>query len=148
MRYSCPLHSLVASLLPLISTLAFLEWKHTVSSKFFDTKVSSVSTEELAFLHHALCVLSRLCCNGHCLLLNSYVSKIDRMENPSCSACCHSTQNNSNLILYCPAKDSFRRSAFGNSLSLYDLWSRPWGVAQLLGLHGLPSCLHPSEGVG
>ena len=54
----------------------------------------------------------------------------------------------SHLILHCPATDSLRRSLFGDSLSLYDLWSRPWGVAQLLGLHGLPPCPHPSEGVG
>ena len=44
--------------------------------------------------------------------------------------------------------DFLRRSLFGDSLSLYDLWSRPWGVVRLLGLHGLPPCLHPSEGVG
>ena len=31
--------------------------------------------------------------------------------------------------------------------SLATLWSRPWGVARLLGLHGLPPCSHPSEGV-
>ena len=33
-------------------------------------------------------------------------------------------------------------------LSIYDLWSRPWGVSRLLGSHGVPSCPHPSEGVG
>ena len=54
----------------------------------------------------------------------------------------------SHLILHCPATDSWRRSLFGDSLSLYDLWSRPWRVAQLLGLHGLPPCPHPSERVG
>ena len=34
------------------------------------------------------------------------------------------------------------------TLSLYDLWSRPWRVARLLGLNGLPPWPHPSEGVG
>ena len=91
---------------------------------------------------HARCVLSRLRCNGHSLLLGSYLSRIGRIENSSCSACGHSSQDTSHLILHCPATDSLRRSLFGDSLSLYDLWSRPWGVARLLGLHGLPPCPH------
>ena len=51
-------------------------------------------------------------------------------------------QSTSHLILHCPATDSF-----GDSLSVYDLWSGPWRVARLLGLHGLPPCPYPSEGV-
>ena len=39
---------------------------------------------------HARCVLSRLRCNGHSLLLSSYLSRIGRIENPCCSACGHS----------------------------------------------------------
>ena len=137
---------------PLISHIhpcLFLNWRRTVSSKFFDTQVPLISIEELVLLCHAHCVLSRLCCNGHSLLLNSYLSRIGRIENPSCSAYGHSSQNTSHLILHCPATDSLRRSLFGNSLSLYELWSRPWRIAWLLlGLHGLPSCHHPLEGVG
>ena len=34
------------------------------------------------------------------------------------------------------------------SVSILDLWSRPWGVARLLGLRGVPPRPHPSEGVG
>ena len=34
------------------------------------------------------------------------------------------------------------------SLSILDLWSRPWGVARLLGLRRAPPCPHPLEGVG
>ena len=75
---------------------------------------------------HVCCVLSRLHCNGNSLLLGSYLSRIGRTENPSCSACRHSSQDISHLILHCPATDSLRRSLFGDSLSLYDLWSRPW----------------------
>ena len=33
-------------------------------------------------------------------------------------------------------------------LSILDLWSRPWGVARLLGLRGVPPRPHPSEWVG
>ena len=95
-----------------------------------------------------LAVSSRLRCNGHSLLLGSYLYRIGRIKNPSCSACGHSPQDTSHLILHCPAMDSLRHSLFGDSLSRYDLWSRPWGVARLLGLHGPPPCPHPSEGVG
>ena len=123
------------------------DWRRTVSSKFFDTQVPSISTEELVLPCHARCVLFCLCCNGHSLLLGSYLTRIGRIENPCCSVCGHLSQDTSHLIVHCPATDSLRRSLFGNSLSLYDLWSRPWGVAWLLWLHGLLPCLHPSEGV-
>ena len=89
---------------------------------------------------HARCVLSRLRCNGHSLLLGSYLSRIGRIENPSCSACGHSSQDTSHLILHCPATDSLRRSLFGDSLSLRPLvqtqgsWpasGAPWSSAML-----------------
>ena len=139
------------SVSPLISRIhsrLISDWRRTVSSKYFDTQVASISTEELVLPRHARCVLSRLRCNGHSLLLGSYLSRIGRIENPSCSACGHSSQDISHLILHCPATDSLRRSLFGDSPSLYDLWSRPWGFSRLLGLHGLPPCPHSSEGVG
>ena len=106
------------SLSPLISRIhsrLISDWRHTVSSKFFDTQVPSISTEELVLPRHACCVLSRLCCNGHDLLLGSYLSRIGRIENPSCSACGHSSQDISHLILHCPATDSLRRSLFTTS---------------------------------
>ena len=147
------------SLSPLISRIhscLFSNWRRTVSSKYFDTQVPSICTEELVLSRHtrcvlsrhARCVLSRLRCNGHSFLLGPYLSRIGRIENPSCSACGHSSQDISHLILHCPATDSLRRSLFGDSLSLYDLWSRPWRVAQLLGPRGFSPCPHPSEGVG
>ena len=131
-----------------IHSCLFSDWRRTVSSKYFDTQVPSISTEELVLPRHARCVLSRLRCNEHSLLLGSYLSRIGRIDNPSCSACGHSSQDTSHLILHCPATDSLRRSLFGDCLSLYDLWSKPWGVARLLGLHGLPPCPYPSDGVG
>ena len=77
---------------PLISHIhccLFSDWRRIVSSKFFDTQVSSISTEKLVLPRHARCVLSRLCCNGHSLLLSSYLSRIGRNENLSCSVCGH-----------------------------------------------------------
>ena len=54
------------------------------------------------------------------------------------------------LISFCTVqlRTLYAGHSCGDSLFLYDLWSRPWGVARLLGLHGLPPCPHPSEGVG
>ena len=103
----------------------FSDWRRTVSSKFFDTQLPSISTEELVLSHHVCCVLSGIRCNGHSLLLGSYPSNFGRANNASCSACRHSSQDISHLILYCPAMDSLHRSLFGYSLSLYDLWPRP-----------------------
>ena len=80
------------SLSPLISRInssLFSNWRRTVSSKFFDRQVPSISTEELVLLRHTRCVLSRLRGNGHSLLLSSYLSRIGRIENPFCSACRH-----------------------------------------------------------
>ena len=116
------------SLSPLTSRIhsrLISDWRRTVSSKYFDTQVPSISTEELMLPRHALRVLSQLHCNGHSLLLGSYFSRIGRIENPFCSACGHSSQDTSHLILHCPAADSLRRSLFGDSLSYYDLWCRP-----------------------
>ena len=75
------------SLSPLIHSSLFSDWRRTVSSKFFDTQVPSISTEELVLRRHARCVLCRLRCNGHSLLLSSYLSRIGRIENSYCSAC-------------------------------------------------------------
>ena len=96
-RYLCPLH-----LLSFVSTLVFFsDWRRTVSSKFFDTQVPSFSTEEIVLPRHVRYVLSRLRCKGHSLLLSSYLSRIGRIENSSCSACRHSSQDTSHLILHC-----------------------------------------------
>ena len=138
----------LSSVITRIHSSLFSDWSHTASSKFFDIQFPSISTEELVLPRHARCVLSRLRCNGHSLLLGCYLSRIGKIENPSYSACGHSSQDTSHLILHCPATDSLRRSLFGDSLSLYDLWSKPWRVARLMGLHGLLPCPNPSEGVG
>ena len=128
-----------------IHSSLFLDWRHTVLSKFFDMQVPSSSTEKLVLPCHAHCVLSScLRSNEHSLLSSFYLSRICRIKNPSCSTCGHSSQDTSHLILNCPAMDSMRRLLFGNSLSLYNLW----GVAQLLGIHGLPPCPIPQKESG
>ena len=92
--------------------------------------------------------LSRLRCHGHSLRLSSYLHRISRKENSDCSACGHPLQDLNHFLLDCRASEPLRKSIFGSSLSILDLWSRPWGVARLLGLRGVPPRPHPSEGVG
>ena len=109
------------SLSPLTSRIhscLFSDWRRTVSSKYFDTQIPSISTEELVLPRHARCVLSRLRCNGHSLLLSSYLSRIGRIENSSCSACGHSSQDTSHLILHCPDTDSTPLTLWRLSVSL------------------------------
>ena len=137
-RYLRPLQSLVVSrLMSRIHSYLFSDLRRTISSKYFDTQVPSIFNEEL--------VLPRLRYNEYSLLLSSYLLKIGRIENPSCSACGHSAQDISHFILHCPATDSLGSLA---TLSLYDLWSRPWGITRLLGLHGFPPCPIPRKGSG
>ena len=95
---------------------------------------------------HNRCVFSRLRCNGHSLLLGSYLSRIGRIENSSCSACAHSSQDTSHLILHCPATDSLRSWTVQTLVSL-----RP--LVQALGscpASGAPwsSAMPPSLGRG
>ena len=115
----------VASLLlPLVSTF-FLGLDRTVSSKFSDSQVPSASTKELVPPCHARCVFSRFSCNGNSFLLSSY---LDGIENPSCSAYGHLTQDTSHLILRCYGLCTARSLAtlcFSNISSLQALGSFP-----------------------
>jgi len=60
--------------------------------------------------------------------------RIKRKENSSCSACRHPLQELTHLLLNCPASEPLRCVIFGTTSSIFDLWSRRWGVAGLLGL--------------
>ena len=110
----------------LIHSFLFSNWRRTVSSNFFDTPVSKISTVELVLSRHACCVLSGLRCNGHSLLL-SFLSLSLGLEESRIP--CAAPADTLHLILHCPATGS----------ASFALWSRPWRVARLLGLHGLPS---------
>ena len=71
----------LSRLISRIHSSLFSGWRRTVSSKFFDTQVPSIFTEELVLLRHARCVLSRLRCNRHSLPLRSNLSRISKIEN-------------------------------------------------------------------
>ena len=149
-RYLHPLQCLVVSLLLFfVSTLLFFRTGGVLFHRNSSTRrFPRFPPRNLCSLVMLARVLSRLRCNGHSSLLSSYLTRIGRIENSSCSACEHSSQDTSHLILHCPATYSLRRSLFGDSLYLYHLWSRPLGVARLLGLHGSLPRPHPSKRVG
>ena len=146
------LSAIPCSLSPLNSRIhsrPISDWRRPVSSEFFDTQVPSISTEELVLLHHARSVLSRLHCNGHSLLLGSYLSRIGRIENPSFSACGHSSQDTSHLILHCLVS----RYGLFAPLTLWRLSISLRPVVQTLGsclASGAPWCsaMPPSLGRG
>ena len=143
-----PPQSLVVSfLLSLVSTLVLSRTGSVLSHLNSSThRFPRFPPRSLVLPRHARCVLSRLRCNGHSLLLGFDLSRIGRIENPSCSACGHWSQNTFHLILHCPATDSLRRSLFGDSVSF-----RP--LVQTLGscpASGAPWCsaMPPSLGRG
>ena len=131
------LQSLVVSLLLSLTSILLLDWRRTISSKFFDTQVPLISTEELVLPRHARCIVSRLRCNLRSLLLSSYLSRIGRIESPSCSACGHLSSDSA-------------LSSYGLSAP-FALWRLSVSLRPLF--QALGSCLasampHSSEGVG
>ena len=110
---SCSHSSLISG----IHFSLFSDWRHTDSSKFFDTQVPPIFIEELVLPRHARCVFSRLRCNGHSLLLSSYFYRIGRIENPSCTAC--GTRPRTPLILFCTVQ--LRTLCIARSLAVFCL---------------------------
>ena len=148
---SLPTNAIPSPLLPVIAKVRYSQyrnWRRHISHSHLNFQVPEVSSEELLLSRSIRSELSRLRCHGHSLLLSSYLHRISRKENSDCSACGHPLQDLNHLLLDCPASEPLRKSIFGSSLSILDLWSRPWGVARLLGLRGVPPRPPPSEGVG
>ena len=136
----CPLPPVIAK----VRYSLYHNWRHHISHSHLNLQVLEVSSVKLLLSCPIRCELSRLCCHGHSHLLSSYLHSISRKENSACSACGHPLQDLNHLLLDCPASEPLRKSVFGSSLSILDLWSRPWGVARLLGLCGVPPRPHPS----
>ena len=146
-----PTDAIPCPLLPVVAKVRYFpyhSWRRHIFHSCMNHQVPKVSSEELLLSRPIRCELSRLRCHGRSLLLSSYLHRISRKENSACSACGHPLQDLNHLLLDCPASDSLRKSIFGSSLSILDLWSRPWGGTRLLGLRGVPPHPHPSEGVG
>ena len=121
----------------------YTSWRRSFQSGLFLHQIPPVFPEELTLPHSTCCTLSRLCCNRHSTLLNSYFHRIGQAETPSCSNCGFKSQDLSHLMLDCPVLDHLHQAIFSHTLSLLDLWSCPWGVGQLLGLCAVDPHRHP-----
>ena len=102
------MQSLVVS--PLVSNLVLSRTGGVLSHLNFLTHIFPRFPPRNLCCVVTLAVSSRLRCNRCSFLLSSYLSSIGRIENPSCCACGHSSQDISHLILRCPATDSLHRS--------------------------------------
>ena len=120
---------------PVVAKVRYFQyhnWRRHISHSYMNHQVPTVASEKLLLSRPIRCEPSRLRCHGHSLLLSSYLHRISRKENSACSACGHPLQDLNHLLLDCPASEPLRKSIFGSSLSILDLWSRPSGVAQSL----------------
>ena len=146
-RYLCHPQSLVVSLLLfLVSTLLFSRTGGVLSHR------SSLTDRFPQFPLRNMCSLVMLAVfslvftatdTAYCLALIS----LGLAESRVLPAAPVVTRPRTSLISFCTVHHS-SYGLFGDSLSYYDLWSGFWGVARLLGLHGLLPCPHPLEGVG
>jgi len=137
-KVPCPLAPTIAK----IRHTRYSLWRQNLSHNSLSCQIPSVSSEEPALPCLIRCELSGLHCHGHSLLLSSYLCKIKGKENSSSSTCGHPQQDLTCLLLDCLASEPLRRAIFGITSSIFDLWSRPWGVARLLGLRGVHAFPH------
>ena len=137
----CPLPPVVAK----VGYFQYHNWRRHISHSYLNYQVPEVSSEELLLSLPICCELSRLRCHGHSFL-RIFTGSVGRR-----------------ILLVVPVDTLYRTSIISSStvlplnlfvnlslapLSILDLWSRPWGVARLFGLRGVPPRPHPSEGVG
>ncbi len=126
----------------------FSSWRDQVRCSFYDGRIPTVNREERSLSRVARTELSRLRCNGHSLLLNSYLFRLGRVDTPICSKCGEDTTSAPlHELFQCPALFFRQRSFFGpeadqNFFSL--LWGNPKKVAELLRIGG--SSTPPSTG--
>ena len=150
-RYLSPLQSLVVFLfLSLVSTLVglhFLGLEVYCLIKVLGHIGSLDFHEELVLPRHARCVLSLLRCNGHSLLLNSYLSRIGRIENPSCSACGHSSQDISHLFCIVQLRTLCATRSLA-TLCLFTIWGGPGELPSFWGSMVFRHALIPRKGSG
>ena len=148
---SLPTDAIPCPLTPVVAKVRYFQyhnWRRHISHSYMNHQVPKFIWEELLLSRPIRCELSRLRCHGHSLLLSSYFHRISRKENSACNACGHPLQDLNHHLLDCPDSKPLRKSIFGSSLSILNLWSRRWDVARLLSLRGVPPRPHPSEGIG
>ena len=112
----------------------------------------NTATNHLEVLHRAACRVITGCLfstPSSLLLLEAQLPSLKlTLEHQTLYSFARTPLDLNHLLLDCRASEPLPKSIFGPSLSILDLWSRPWGVARLLGLRGVPLRSHPSEGVG
>ena len=146
---SLPTDAIPSPLPPVIAKVRYSQyrnWRRHISQSHLNFQVPEVSSEELLLSRSIRSELSRPRCHAHSLLLLIFTGSVGRR-----------------ILIVVPVDTLYRTSIICSStvlllnpfanlplapLSLLDLWSRPWGVARLLGLRGAPPRPHPSERVG
>jgi len=135
----CPLAPTIAKIRHTRYTL----WKRNLFHNSLPSQVPSVSSEELARSLLIRWELSQLRCHGHSLLLPMQDKTKEEfflqfLQTPS-------ARSNSPSLLDCPASEPLRRAILHYTSSIFDLWSKPWGVAPLLDLSGVHPRLIPRK---
>ena len=122
----------------------FSDWKRTISSKFFDTQAYSFPLKNLCSL--VTLAMSSLVFAAIDTAFRLALITLGLAESKILLAAPEDTRPRTHLISFCTVQLRTLYAAqhllFGNSLFLYDLWSRPWRVAQVLGsmvFHQAPS---------
>ena len=148
----CPLtRSHALSPPPVVAKVRYFQyhdWRRHISHSYLNYQVHEVSSEKLLLSRPIYCELSRLRCLGHSLLLSSCLHRISLKEISAFGACRLPLQDLNHLLLDCPASEPLRKFIFGSSLSILDLWSRPWGVARLMGFCRVPPRPIPRKRLG
>ena len=131
-----------------IHSFLFSNWKHNISSKFFDTQVHLVSTEELVLSCYAHRVLSCICCHGHSLLFNSIFLEFAKLR--ILCAVPAIIPLRSLLISFCTVLHwTLSATRFLATPSPYmTSCPSPEGLLRVIRIDGLLQCLHPLEEVG
>ena len=107
---------------------------------FFNIKSLPVSSEELTLPRSARCALSRLRGNGCSTLLGTYLHRIGRADTLVQQLFLNHRTSFSYARLSCT--QLYSSGHLRPLLSILDLCSRHWGVAQLLGLGGVDPRFH------
>ena len=145
--YLHPLQSLVVSLFLSLASTHVFSWTGCVLShqNFLTLRFPQFDPQELVLPRHARCVLSRLRCNGHSLLLGSYLSRIvtESIIRPAAPV---DTRPRTPLISFCTVQRRTLNAAHSLVTLCLSTTSGP-GPGELLELHGLSPCPHPLEGV-
>jgi len=90
--------------------------------------------------------LSQSRSHDHSLLFPSYLCRIKRKKTSSCNPGGYQLQDLTHVLLDFLPLELLRRTSFGATSSIFDLWSKPCG-GRLLDLRGISMFLHNGSGI-